>query len=26
MHEIRIATTKIEMLATLNDSATAERI
>jgi len=26
MHEIRIATEKIEMLATLNDSATAERI
>jgi len=26
MHEIRIATDKIEMLATLDDSATAERI
>jgi len=26
MHEIRIATDKIEMLATLNDSPTAERI
>lgn len=26
MHEIRIATQKIEMLATLNDSVTAERI
>ena len=26
MHEIRIATEKIEMLVTLNDSPTAERI
>jgi uncharacterized protein len=26
MHEIRIATKKVEMLATLNESATAERI
>ena len=26
MHEIRIATEKIEMLATLNESATAERL
>jgi uncharacterized protein len=26
MHEIRIATKKIEMLATLNDSVTAERL
>ena len=26
MHEIRIATSKVEMLATLNESATAERI
>ena len=26
MHEIRIATPKVEMLATLNDSVTAERI
>jgi len=26
MREIRVATTKIEMLATLNDSASAERI